>query len=225
LGKELHKLDAEFISPSRHELDISDADAVASFVEQQNPDIILHAAAITNNRDIEANPREALNVNITGTVNLAVACLGNKIRLVYLSTDYVYPGEGGDYSEGDGLGPTNLYAWTKLAGEAAVRAVPNHLIIRTSFGSSMFDYPAAFTDKWASKEYVDVIAPEILDVALSSLTGVLNIGGPRRSIYEYAALRSPDIEAIERSESEHESPADTSLNLSRWQKYKTGKVV
>jgi dTDP-4-dehydrorhamnose reductase len=225
LGTELRKLDATIKAPTHVDLDICDATAVAKYVAENSPDVILHAAAITNNREIEAGPAAALEVNIKGTVNLVQACLGTRIRLVFLSTDYVYKGEKGNYAESDELLPTNLYAWTKLAGEAAVRAVPNHLIIRTSFGSSTFDYPAAFADKWSSKEYVDVVAPKILRAAMGPITGVLNIGGPRRTIYEYAKERNPDVKEIERQQSAHDSPADTSLNLEKWNASEAGRGV
>lgn len=225
LGTELLKLDAELLAPSHAELDICDAAAVADYIAAHVPDVILHAAAITNNRDIEANPAAALDVNIKGTANLAQACIGTRIRLVFLSTDYVYKGEKGNYAETDELLPSNLYAWTKLAGEAAVRAVPNHLIIRTSFGSSKFDYPAAFADKWSSKEYVDVAAPKILRAALGPITGVLNVGGPRRTIYEYAKERNPDVKKIERAQAAHDSPADSSLNLDQWSASEAGRGV
>ena len=225
LGSELLQLGADLEAPSRGELDVTDAAAVAAFVSSMQPDIILHAAAATNNREIEAGPSEALDVNVQGTVNLAKACLGTRIRLVFVSTDYVYKGDRGNYSESDELLPSNLYAWTKLAGEATVRAVPNHLIIRTSFGRSEFDYPVAFTDKWSSKEYVDILAPEILRAACSPLTGVVNIGGPRRTIHEYAVARNPEVKAMERGESGHSTPEDTSLDLTRWTDFKEGRGI
>ena len=225
LGTELLKLRPDLIAPTHAELDISDGAAVGAYVAEKRPDVIIHAAAATNNRRIEANPGAAISTNIIGTANLALACSSRRTRLVYLSTDYVYKGVAGNYSESDELSPANLYAWTKLAGEAAVRAVPNHLIIRTSFGRSKFDYPAAFTDKYASKEYVDVIAPEILDAALSPLTGVVNIGGPRRSLYDYAAVRNPDVTELALGNSEHSTPVDTSLNLERWMNYKNGQDI
>lgn len=217
LGKEILKLDTSVLAPSRGELDICDESAVAAYIAGTSPDVVLHAAAVTNNREIEADPSQALDVNIKGTTNIARACLGTGIRLVYLSTDYVYKGDRGNYAETDEVLPSNLYAWTKLAGEAAVRTVPNHLIIRTSFGASRFDYPHAFTDKWSSKDYVDVIAPKILKATAGSVTGVLNIGGPRRTIYDYAALRNPDVNPVKLSDSSLDSPADTSLNLDKWE--------
>ena len=218
-------LDSNLVAPSRDELDITDAEAVSAYVTSLKPDLILHTAAITNNRDIEADPSAALEVNIKGTANIAGACLGTRTRLVYLSTDYVYRGDRGYYREVDELMPANLYAWTKLAGEAAVRAVPNHLIIRTSFGSRQFPYPAAFADKWSSKDYVDLLAPEILEAATGPLTGVVNIGGPRRTIYDYAILRNRDIQRIDRDASGLDSPADTSLDLGCWQEHKSGRGV
>lgn len=225
LGTELLKLDPDLLAPSHKELDITDAAAVSAFVAAHQPDIILHAAAITNNREVEANPAAAQKVNVDGTANLVRACEGTGIRFVYLSTDYVYKGDRGNYSETDPVDPFNMYASTKLAGEQVVRQVQNHLIIRASFGASEFAYPDAFSDKWSSKEYVDEIAPDILKAARSPLTGILNMGGERRSLYEYAFERNPSVNKIERRDSEHKSPVDTSLNLDRWRAYAEGRGV
>lgn len=219
------KLGVKLIAPRREELDITDAAAVKKYVRQLSPDVIIHAAAVTDNRDIETDPSAALDVNITGTVNLAQACLGSRTRLVYISSDYVYKGDRGNYQESDEVLPSNLYAWTKLAGEAAVRAVANHLIIRTSFGASVFAYPAAFSDKWSSKEYVDVVAPIIFKAAVGAATGVMNIGGSRRTLYEYASERNPQVKKISRDESGYDSPVDTSLNLDKWTEHLQGRGV
>jgi dTDP-4-dehydrorhamnose reductase len=210
------------LAPSRAELDVTDRGAVSAAIASHNTDIVIHAAAVTNNRHVEDDPTEAIEVNVKGTANIALACLEGQARLVYLSTDYVYKGDKGNYSEEDEIEPFNLYAWTKLGGECAVRAIPDHLIIRTSFGAKQFAYEAAFTDKWSSKDYVDIIAPQILEAARSSLTGVLNIGSERRSMYEYAKLRNPKVKAIKMADSAHKSPADTSLNLGRWSRYQEG---
>ena len=223
LGTELQKLAPDLIAPSQDDLDVTDLAAFKAFIDEVNPDVVIHAAAITNNREIEADPSLALEVNIKGTANVALACLGRKTRLVYLSTDYAYLGDRGGYTETDPIAPFNLYAWTKVAGEAAVRAVPNHLILRLSFGARTFVYPVAFTDKWSSKEYVDLLAPDILEAALSPLTGVLHLGGERRSLFELAKLRRPDVKPIARAEAPHDSPRDTSLDLERWNAYREGR--
>jgi dTDP-4-dehydrorhamnose reductase len=223
LGSEIRQLESDLLAPSHEELDITDATAVADYVAAHSPDIILHAAAMTSNREVEANPDTARKVNVDGTANLVRACNGTRIRLVFLSTDYVYKGDRGNYSESDAVEPFNLYASTKLAGEEAVSQVPNHLIIRTSFGANEFVYPDAFCDKWTSKEHVDVIAPIILEATRSPLTGVLNLGGKRRSMYEYAIERNPDVNRMKRQDSAHKTPADTSLNLDRWGDYVNGR--
>jgi dTDP-4-dehydrorhamnose reductase len=213
------------LAPSHRELDITDAAEVAHYVKTYQPDIILHAAAITSNREVEADPETARQVNVDGTANLVNACEGTRIRFVYLSTDYVYKGDRGNYSETDPVEPFNAYAETKLAGEEIVRRVPNHLIIRASFGASEFAYPDAFSDKWSSKEYVDELAPGILKATRSPLTGILNMGGERRSMYEYAFERNPSVNKIERRDSAHKSPVDTSLNLDRWNAYVEGRGI
>ena len=154
LGTELRELEPDLLAPSHAELDITDAGAVVDYVASHSPDIILHAAAMTSNREVEANPEKAREVNVEGTANLVRACDGTRIRFVFLSTDYVYKGDRGNYLESDEVEPFNLYAATKLAGEEAVRQVPNHLIIRTSFGASEFAHPDAFSDIVAEDELV-----------------------------------------------------------------------
>jgi dTDP-4-dehydrorhamnose reductase/predicted TPR repeat methyltransferase len=224
LGSELQKLAPDILAPTRAELDITDRYAVSAYIASHGPDTVIHAAAITNNREVENDATQAVEVNIKGTANIALACMKRRTRLVYLSTDYIYKGDKGRYSEEDEIEPFNLYAWTKLGGESSVMEVPNHLIIRTSFGAAQFEYPQAFGDKYTSKVYVDEIAPQILEAARSPLTGMLNMGAQRRSMYEYAKSRNPDVEEIKMSESAHKSPADTSLNTDRWTDYQEGRA-
>ena len=225
LGAELQKAGLVADAPDRDKLDIRDAAAVTEYLGRSKPDIIIHAAAVTDNRAIELDPADAVATNIVGTANIVSSCLASRTRLVYISTDYVYRGDRGNYAESDELSPVNLYAWTKLGGEASVCALPNHLIIRTSFGASKFAYPVAFTDKWSSKDYVDLVAPEILAAALSPLTGVLNIGGPRRTLHEYALERNPDVGGIELGDAVHSSPRDTSLDVSKWRTFREGNDI
>ena len=81
-GSQLQKLLPNILAPTRTELDITDQAAVSAFVANNNPDIIIHAAAITNNRKVKEDPTEALEVNIKGTTNIALVCLRRRIRLV-----------------------------------------------------------------------------------------------------------------------------------------------
>lgn len=225
LGKELTKNNEHvFLTPSHSDIDIMDIDRLTRYIKAHNPDLVINAAAIIDNRRIEQEPKYAIGTNIIGASNVALLCDVLNIRLVYISTDYIYEGGHGNYKEEDPILPFNNYAWSKLGGECAVRLVKNHLIIRTSFGGNKFPYDVAFTDKWSSKEYVDKIAPQILEAAISPLTGVLNIGSERKTIYDHASERSC-VSPIKLSETSHRTPYDTSLNLQKWINYKSSKPI
>lgn len=223
LGKELLKLDPNIYAPTRNTLDIQSLDSVTGVLWGYKPDLVIHAAALTDNRYAEKHPDMAVKANIEGTAHIASVCSDLRCRVVYISTDYVYRGDRGNYREDDELLPFNFYAWTKLGGECAIRACKNHLIIRTSFGGN-FQYQEAFTDKWVSKMFVDEIAPKILEAALSTLIGVVNLGGARQSVYTQVSGCNPSVRPITLDTSPHITPVDTSLDLSKWESYKKSSV-
>lgn len=222
LGTELRKLNADIIAPVRDECDIEFYGDLECTISEHRPDVVINAAAIIDNRTIEHNALKTINVNIIGSANVAAICAEYGIRYVYISTDYIYKGDRGNYKETDEILPFNKYAWSKLGGECSAVQVKNHLIIRTSFGKSDFDYKKAFTDKWVSKDYVDVIAPMILEAATSPLTGILNLGTERKTIFDYCIQRN-EVEGVRIADTNHFTPYDTSLNLQRWQDYKNLK--
>lgn len=224
LGTELRKLNADIIALPHSECDIVDLDSVLFSVIAHNPDLVINCAAIIDNRTIEQDPIKTISTNIIGSANVALICAEKNIRYVYISTDYVYKGDRGNYKETDEILPFNKYAWSKLGGECSAVQVKNHLIIRTSFGKSDFDYKQAFTDKWASKDYVDVIAPLILEASLSPITGILNIGTERKTLYDYASQRT-EVEGIRIQDTNHFTPYDTSINLQKWMDYKGLKTI
>jgi len=224
LGKELLKINPNIIALTHDECNIKNAHDVRYAIKTHRPDVVIHAAAMTDNRLVEKDPFNAIFTNIIGTANVAMVCIDYNVRMVYLSTDYVYAGERGNFSEQEPLKPFNLYAWTKLGGECGVVGVENHLIIRTSFGGD-FQYKQAFTDKYSSKDYVDRLAPQIYEAALSPLTGVLNLGTERKTLFDHAKERNPDVIPVKLSETNFFTPIDTSLNLQRWIDYKGSKSI
>lgn len=216
LGSELQKLDSSIFCPSNKTVRIDQMQAVSDCIEYHAPDIVINAAALIDSNMVEKDREEAIRSNIIGAANVAQVCArvtrtDFPIRLAYISTDYVYKGDRGNYREGDELLPVNLYAWTKLGGECATRCVENHLIIRTSFGADKFPYPKAYADRYTSKDYVEVIAPMILKAVKSNARGVLNIGTGRKSFYNYAEQRNP---AVGR---EFVGYGDHSLNTDRYE--------
>lgn len=226
LGTELQKINPDIICPTSRQCNINDSKQLYDYVGFCAPDMIIHAAAMTDNRVVEKAPNSAIQTNIIGTANVAMVANIFNIRLVYISTDYVYhDGSHGNYKETDCCAPFNFYAMTKLGGECSVNGVTNHLIIRTSFGKNEFDYPEAFVDKWTSKDYVDIVAGMILEAALSPLTGILNIGTERKTLYDYATRRNPNVKPVKLADTSFNTPYDTSLNLQRWLDYKGTKSV
>jgi dTDP-4-dehydrorhamnose reductase len=191
LGSEFKKI-SDFILSGR-EIDITIESELNSKLDVIKPDIILLAAAETNSVDIDKNPIPALETNIKGTVNVTKYCIENNIRLIYISTDYVYDSKSDNHQEDEPINPFNLYAWTKLGGECAVRVHKNSLIIRTSFGSSEYPYEFAYGNRFVSKDYVDVIAPMIKDLVLSDEVGIINVGTYEKTLYEYAKQRNPKV--------------------------------
>ena len=226
LGQELKKANSNLLCPSSKDVNINDLSVLESYIEEHSPEIIINASAETDNRKIEKFPTTAIQTNIIGSANLASICHSKGIRLVYVSTDYVYhDGSHGNYKESDPLLPFNLYAWTKLGGECSVKCVKNHLIIRTSFGKSDFSYPEAFIDKWSSKDYVDKIAPLIYEASVSPLIGVVNIGTERKTIYQHAKERNDNVKGVKMEDTAYLTPYDTSLNTQKWLNYKNEKSI
>jgi dTDP-4-dehydrorhamnose reductase len=189
LTQELQRIHPEIIVLDSYNYNINNPNTTSRLMAY-NLDVVIHAGAVTDSNLVESNPTQAINTNIIGTANLSNYCIQQNKRLVYISTDYVYPGETGDYKETDNISPYNQYAWTKLGGECSVCLVPDHLIIRTSFGASKFPHEQAWINQLVSKDYVDIIAPKILQAAKSSVVGILNIGTEPKSLFDYAQRRN-----------------------------------
>ena len=211
LGSEIKKLDSEIISPSRAEMDITDYDSVFAIFKKYKPDIVLHLAAATHPPEHEKNPELGISVNIIGSANLARAAHRLGARLVYTSTDYLYAGQG-PHKETEPILPPYKFAWSKLGGECAVSMLSDSLILRLSFGPRPFPWDKAYQGQYNSKLYVDEMAPLFLAAAKSEAIGIMNIGGPRTSLENYARRTRRDIQTIPKPDW---VPEDTSLDVSK----------
>lgn len=218
LGGELRRLLPRARFPTSSEFDVTDLAGMRAWVESDPPELLLHAAAFTSPPRVEQEPGRAIDANIVGTANVVKLCMQLEARLVYVSTDYVFRGDRGHYSEEDPVHPVNRYAWSKLGGECAARLYDRALIVRTSFGPNAFPYPKAFVDQWTSRESVAEIARKLVRVLVLDLAGVLHIGGPRRTVYEYATSlhTGKEIGELSVDEVDFQAPRDTSLNCERF---------
>ena len=116
-------------------LDITDVNAVLSCVEQTKPDVIINCAAHTNVDACETQWDAAYKINAIGPRNLAIAAAKADIKLMHVSTDYVFPGTSPKpLTEFDEPGPISAYGKTKYEGENFVKEfAPRHFILRTAW--------------------------------------------------------------------------------------------
>lgn len=221
LGRELQGLLPGIIAPPRAELDVTGPETIAAVLDRYEPEVIVHAAAYTNVARAEQDRETCWRVNVAGTRHLVRAALGRETFILHISTDYVFAGTTGMYREDDPVGPVrNYYALSKLAAEEVVRLASQHLVVRTSFRPREWPYPVAFADVYTSQDYVDVIAPKIA-LAIQHCRAIpyqtLHIATGRKSVYELARLRKPDVRAGSKQEVGVELPDDISLDVSRWE--------
>ena len=212
------------IAPPHQELDITDVNTIEVAIKKYQPGVLIHAAAFTDVAGAENKRDTCWQVNVDGTRNVVKALLGNPIKLIHISTDYVFFGDRGNYNENDTVGPVrNYYSLSKLVAEEVVRILPEHLIIRTSFRPKAWPYPKAFDDVYTSQDYVDVIA---LEVALAIQNhqqipyNTIHIATERKSVYELARRRTNDVERDSKKSAKVELPDDISLDISLWQNLK-----
>lgn len=223
LGTELQKIRKYDFVPTSREMDITDADSVAEYLattrsaKSYGPDVdlIVHCAAFTQVEAAERHQNACWDVNVEGTENIAK----QGIPVLYISTEYVFPGDKGLYTEEDFPLPLNFYAMSKLAGEW--RLTPHDKILRLIFKPRPWPFAMAFCDQWTSGDYTDVIAKEV-DKAITlfqSLPRITHIGTGRKTMYQLA-MASRDVMPNSRADVSVKIPRDCSLDTTLWERIK-----
>jgi dTDP-4-dehydrorhamnose reductase/dTDP-4-dehydrorhamnose 3,5-epimerase len=133
--KRLNVLGIEAIGVDRDDFDITDKEQTQKYILNTKPDVIVHCAAYTAVDKAEDEKELCYAVNVEGTRNIAAAAQAIDAKMVYISTDYVFAGEGTEpHSEDNSTKPINYYGYTKEQGEIVVRELlEKHFIIRTSW--------------------------------------------------------------------------------------------
>ncbi len=132
---ELHKRGIDCCGADRVEFDITDYNATHKFITAYAPDAVIHCSAYTAVDKAEDEPELCRTVNAGGTENIAKVCQEIDAKMLYISTDYVFPGNGeAFYNVDDSTAPQNVYGQTKLEGELAVqKLVQKYFIVRISW--------------------------------------------------------------------------------------------
>ena len=181
--------------PTKKELNILDLNNIKSYLKRKKPNILIHLAGLS--RPMEEHERKiqkSIDLNIIGTANIVKGCVDNKIKLIYFSTNYVYPGKKGDYSESDPVLPINNYAMSKLGGECAVQMYKNSLILRICMTEKPFVHKQAFSDVEMNFMYHEDLAKNLLK--LINKKGIINVGGQKQSVYKFAQKSNKKIKSI-----------------------------
>lgn len=142
LGQELARVRSSRLLVTvvgRDTVDVTDAGATLDAIRRLRPSIVLNATAYTAVDKAEAEPAAAFAVNRDGPAALAVTCAELGVPLIHVSTDYVFDGNGGPYTEKSDVGPRSVYGDSKLQGEHEVQSrLERHVILRTAWLFSSF---------------------------------------------------------------------------------------
>jgi dTDP-4-dehydrorhamnose reductase len=146
------------------ELDVTDADTTRRRIEAARPDVVIHAAALTDTRLCEDDPDLARRVNGLGTRNVVLACRDAGAALLYVSTNEVFDGlKGETYVESDAPNPVNAYGRSKLEGEEEAQALVERLyVVRTAwlYGGGR-DFPSKILKAASQQPELTVVTDEI----------------------------------------------------------------
>jgi dTDP-4-dehydrorhamnose reductase len=112
-----------YIETNKIQIDVTNPDLTNQVVREVNPDVIIHLAGKKNVKFCEENKEEATKINVTGTKNVATAASDNDCFFIYISSDYIFSGEKGNYKENAKPRPFSHYGVSKFEGEKFVRAI------------------------------------------------------------------------------------------------------
>jgi dTDP-4-dehydrorhamnose reductase len=228
---------------TRADFDLLDFAAVRREFQKDQPQLILHCAAITTSVEAQKNPVLARRVNVEVTALLAE--LAAERQLIFFSTDLVFDGHKGNYAETDAPNPLHLYGETKVDAEKIVLNNPRHLVVRTSLnggqsaaGNRGFNEQlrralaqgqrtTLFTDEFRSPVPARETARAVWELAKKSVAGIFHIAGAEKlsrwQIGQLLVKRWPEIKdeiKTGRAKDFAGPPRalDTSLNISKVQK-------
>ena len=254
LVKRCIKLGINFVATSKGEnrnldcpstnyvnLDITDQEAIEFIFQKEIPTAIIHTAAITNVDHCEIDPELCRKVNVNATQNLFTAAKKIKAHFQLLSTDFVFDGEKGNYSETDSVHPLSVYAQSKVDGEALLIAdsYANWSISRTiivygtGHGLSRSnlilwaidalpkgELMKVVDDQFRAPTWADDLAYGCLEIVIRSQTGIFHLSGPETySIVELVRLTADSMQI---SAQNLETISSITLNQSAVRPPKTG---
>ncbi len=200
--------------PSKAKMNILKIKSLENYLKLKKPKYFLHVAALSRPMNIHNKKiSKSIDINIIGTCNVVKVCEKLKIKLIYFSTGYVYPGIKGNYTEKDPVNPINKYAISKLGGECAVRMYDNTLILRIIMCEKPFIHKSAFYDiktNFIFQDDVAKIIPKLLDKK-----GIINIGGKTQTVFNFVKKHN---DKIKKTSGKKIFPPNPSMSLKKLKK-------
>ena len=219
-------------------IDVTDVNELRGLLLRERPDVVVHMAALGDVDLCEKEKELAWRTTVKPSVEIASLASRLGFFAVYLSTDYVFDGERGNYGERDVPNPVNYYGLVKLMGEVAFSTCPRHAIVRASsiygFGPGRTNFAKylveklragelvkALVDQYTSPTQASLLAKAVLEIVEEGLEGVFHVVGERMSRYEFAVRVAEalglDKSLIQRAEMREmrwvaRRPKDSSLN-------------
>jgi len=208
LGSEIVKqTNWDFYSRKKNNFDINKIDTILP----KNLDVIVNCIA---NTDTYSNDRIShWNVNYNFVYNLINFCNENNIKLVHISTDYIYTSSIENATEEDvPVHCNNWYGYTKLLGDGIVQLLSkNYLLCRCTHKPKPFPYEKAWDDQVGNFDYVDKISELIVELINKNKVGVYNVGTDTKSMYELAS----QTKIVSPTNSPVYVPKNTTMNLNK----------
>jgi dTDP-4-dehydrorhamnose reductase len=221
LGTEFVKqTEWDFISRKKDNFDITNTeDYYKFFIDNFNGvafwnkyDVIINCIANTNTY---SNDKELhWNINYKSVVDLTNFCKKYNIKLVHISTDYVYTNSINEASENDvPIHGNNWYSYTKLLGDSYVQLNENNLVLRGTHKKYPFPYKEAWIDQIGNFDYISKIAELMICLIKDNACGVYNIGTELKTMFELATQSNPVKPIFKPSL----APSKTSMNTNKLQ--------
>lgn len=187
--------DCQFIFASSTDLDITNQERVNHFFDTNTIDFCINTAAYTAVDKAESEIEKAEAINVVGPRNLAIACQKSQVKLLHISTDFVFDGASSKpYLETDATNPLGIYGKTKLEGEQAVaNAMNDYFIIRTSWVYSQFgnNFMKTMLRLASERDTLSIVSDQIgsptnaIDLA-KALLSIIQSNSSKYGIYNFS---------------------------------------
>ena len=221
-----YKNNKNYIFLSKQKLNILSSKSIKKNLTKYKPKIVIHLAALSRPMSLHYKKMsKSISTNIIGTSNLVIECSKLNIKLIYFSTQFVYPGVKGNYYENSPLLPMNNYAWSKLGGECAVNMYKNSLILRVAMSEKPWKYNQVYKNLYSNYLYHDEVV-KILPKLLNK-KGIINIGSKYKSIVKFAKRTNKHVKITKFKQPKNLPivPIDSSMNIKKLKKILKNKIL